>query len=418
MNRSRSGSGGGPRAGLFGHTGTALGGAQVVDAHLARVLSAEAQVEMLLLSEASSVDRIARMTDCDLGPVTERRPPYRFVPSRISFRNLPPYLVDLLVRHRRMTSGYSLFVCSTHEPPPVSYADRSVLYCHFPYGTHPRVPAKRDGDAGRFEAMKRHLHARLWDLRLDSYRTILANSRFTARWLERRWGRRATVLYPPVTAEPPRLEKSNTVVSVGRFSPDKEQDELIEAFRAFRRRTSDAWRLVLVGTSQASSEHRRYLASLRDRAGGLPVDFAVDVEREEMLQHLARAKLYWHGKGFGGEREPRDLEHFGISTVEAMRARCVPVVPDAGGQREIVCDGAGWRCGSRRELVEASVECVSEDGRRRSLSKAARERSLRFSRRAFDERLRELGVAGAPPSMSTLPRPQRWPSEAVRRGSG
>ena len=391
--RSASGAAG-PRAGVFVHTGKGLGGAQMVDAQLAQALSARFAVDMVLLEGAPSVDRIRRMTGCELDTVEQRRPTYRIVPPRPSVRNLPRYLTDLLIRHRRMTSRYDLFICSTHQAPPFSAADRSILYCHFPYGPHPKMDRTPGEDLGIRADVKSRLRAWLWDLRLDSYDTVLANSEFTANWIERRWGREAHVVYPPVTAEPPDAEKTDQVISIGRFSPDKRQDELIEAFRSFHRRAPGDWRLVLAGTCHPRHKFEPYLRKLRSRAGRLPVEFEIDIERDRLLHHLARAKLYWHGKGFGRDRRPRDREHFGISTVEAMRAGCVPVVPDEGGQKEIVSDDVGWRCDSHREVVEVSLEMARRKDLRRAMAETARERSFRYSKRAFEERLRELQIPG------------------------
>ena len=59
---------------------------------------------------------------------------------------------------------------------------------------------------------------------------------------------------------------------------------------------------------------------------------------KDILNEYKLAKIYWHASGFGEDLEthPEKAEHFGITTVEAMINGLVPIVIDAGGQKEIV----------------------------------------------------------------------------------
>ena len=60
---------------------------------------------------------------------------------------------------------------------------------------------------------------------------------------------------------------------------------------------------------------------------------------------LATSSLFWHATGYGEQarRHPERLEHFGITTPEAMLCGAVPLVVPAGGQVEIVTDGVNGR---------------------------------------------------------------------------
>ena len=60
-----------------------------------------------------------------------------------------------------------------------------------------------------------------------------------------------------------------------------------------------------------------------------------------MVALYAESSIYWHAGGYGEDDalEPHRLEHFGITTVEAMAAKCVPVVIGKGGQRELIRHG-------------------------------------------------------------------------------
>ena len=81
--------------------------------------------------------------------------------------------------------------------------------------------------------------------------------------------------------------------------------------------------------------------SLRKKTAGSKIEILTDSEFETLQTYYSKAKIYWHAAGFGEdlEKHPDRAEHFGMSTVEAMSAGCVPVVFAGGGQLEIVQSG-------------------------------------------------------------------------------
>jgi glycosyltransferase involved in cell wall biosynthesis len=113
------------------------------------------------------------------------------------------------------------------------------------------------------------------------------------------------------------------------------------------------------------------------------------------MRFLGEAKLFWHSRGLAGREEENlpawRMEHFGIATVEAMMAGCVPLVPASGGQTEIVEDRrSGFLCRDTDELVEHSVELAKDEELRERMSRMAAERSLSFRSEVFDRRFREV----------------------------
>jgi glycosyltransferase involved in cell wall biosynthesis len=108
---------------------------------------------------------------------------------------------------------------------------------------------------------------------------------------------------------------------------------------------------------------------------------------------MSEASIVWSATGWGEDENdaPWASEHFGMTTVEAMAAGCVPVVIDRAGQREIVRQGIdGFRWGNFRELTERTVEVVVDDGLRARLAASSVERAQLYSDAAFAERLDEL----------------------------
>jgi glycosyltransferase involved in cell wall biosynthesis len=230
---------------------------------------------------------------------------------------------------------------------------------------------------------------------LDSYDRLLANSRYTQRWIERLWHRSSDLLYPPVGMIP-RQDKAPIILSAGRFflpgtGHNKKQLEMVAAFRHLvERGGAGAWEYHLVGG--CAPEHRPYLDQIRAAAEGLPVIVHPDASGGELRDLYGRASIFWHAAGLGEdpERHPDRFEHFGITTVEAMSAGAVPVVIDGAGQVEIVDHGvSGYRFRGLDDLVAHTERLVADPAWRDTLSAAAERRARDFGWDAFVERVRD-----------------------------
>jgi glycosyltransferase involved in cell wall biosynthesis len=251
---------------------------------------------------------------------------------------------------------------------------------------------------GRFpflSASRRSLHY------LETYQDIVSISEFTQRWVRHRWGRESHVIYPPVALATGEGQKEPLILSVGRFFDEryghsKKQLELVRAFRRLVTRGLRGWELHLVGSCQPL--HAEYLARVRAEAQGLPVQLHIDASGTELKELYRRASIYWHAAGLGENerRHPERLEHFGISTVEAMGAGAVPIVIGKAGQTEIVRqDVNGYHFQSQDELVARTLLVARDPALRRRLAAAARQRATEFSTERFAARVRAL-VEGAP----------------------
>lgn len=167
---------------------------------------------------------------------------------------------------------------------------------------------------------------------------VIVNSNFTKQIVDQEYGIISEVLYPPVVPIVTKSAKEKLILSVGRFEPSlnaKKQDILIKAFREISAKLPD-WKLILAGGSSSEA----WLDTLRKEASNLPVEFAVNTSYENLSTLYSKATIYWHAAGFGIDEvnNPELTEHFGISTVEAISAGCIPLVVGKGGQTEIVTD--------------------------------------------------------------------------------
>lgn len=183
------------------------------------------------------------------------------------------------------------------------------------------------------------------NIKLMNWQHINVNSQFTQRVMEHSWKiQNPTVLYPLIEerAKEKTTQKGKNILGVGRFFTGlhaKRQDILIEIFKQFISqypKECAGWQLILAG----SAEDETYVELLKEKARDLPVQFAINISRAELDSWYQRARFFLHATGYGIDemKHPEQVEHFGITTVEALGAGVVPLVVGKGGQKEILTD--------------------------------------------------------------------------------
>jgi glycosyltransferase involved in cell wall biosynthesis len=230
---------------------------------------------------------------------------------------------------------------------------------------------------------------------LGGYDYILTISEFSSRWIRRYWGLDSTVVYPPVDlAALTPGPKRDLILMVGRFfagNHNKKQDLLVRTFRAAATSPLAGWELHLAGGFVPTTTNQAFLDQVRRAVAGDPaVQLHVDCEVDELRALYGASKLFWHATGFGESEldHPERFEHFGITTVEAMAAGCVPLSYAGGGQPEIIRTGAeGILWSTLDELIAESAALARDDERRTAMAEAARRQAREFDEEQFAERL-------------------------------
>lgn len=155
---------------------------------------------------------------------------------------------------------------------------------------------------------------------------ILANSKWSAGIIHKKYGSQVEVLYPPVAGDWPHVpveKKEPGFVCLGRISPEKRIERIIEILARVRALGHDVHLHVI---------------------GGLAGKYGDSIRR---LGETQGGWVYLEGRKAGQEK--KDLlaghtfaihacqgEAFGIAVAEMVKAGCIPFVPDEGGQVEIV----------------------------------------------------------------------------------
>lgn len=272
---------------------------------------------------------------------------------------------------------YDLFFFVSDGSIPWMFARKNLLHMQVPFTTV-------TGNIGN-------------RLKLISVSEVVCNSKFTKSVIDRQLGVNSQVLYPPVTATAKPGKKENTILSVARFSKSqtvKRQDILVQAFKQLVDSGVSDWKLVLLGSTHLK-EDQEFVAHLKKSSQGYPIEFLVNASFDELNKAYSTAKIFWHAAGYGIDetKQPEKVEHFGISTVEAMTAGCVPVVINKGGQKEIVeHEKSGYLFNTTDELVEYTKQLIANPKQIIGYSQAAQKRASVFSIESFRKHVRLMVV--------------------------
>lgn len=236
----------------------------------------------------------------------------------------------------------------------------------------------------------------LWGkIKLSSWNLAIYNSEFTKNYVDRDWSIKGKVIYPPVSTNLFKaLKKKKQIISVGRFFgylKDKKHKILIDVFKTLVDEYKlNEWSLHLVGAM--SDGDKEYVDSLKKQAQGYKIFIHPNLPFEDLKKLYGESSIYWHASGYG-ESDPKKMEHFGITIVEAMASGCVPAVVNSGGAKEIIESRVnGYLWNETWELQSFTLELMKDPKIRERMMTKAVKRAENFSKERFAENI--LGLAG------------------------
>lgn len=234
-------------------------------------------------------------------------------------------------------------------------------------------------------------------LKLWNWGSKNTNSAFTKKVVEKSWNTQINMVLNPTVSIPKRLpkKKEKIILNVGRFFTQlhaKRQDVLISAFKELRERhpsrTKD-WKLVLIG----QVEDEQYFAELQAQAKNLPVVFVPNASHQELREYYKKASVYWHATGYDIDEatHPEKVEHFGITTAEAMAHGVVPVVLGKGGQPEVLGSLAkelSWS--TKEQCIALTARLLKDTASLEEIRELVKQEAERFSHQVFTKKVKEL----------------------------
>lgn len=240
----------------------------------------------------------------------------------------------------------------------------------------------------------------LWKkIKSSSWSLIIYNSKFTKEHCEKFWKIKGEVIYPPVNTKIFKPgKKKYQILTVGRFFgylKDKKHGLMIDSFKKLHDNGKiKDWSFHLVGG--AGDGDKEYLKELEEKSKGYPILIHPNLPFEDLRNLYSESSIYWHAAGYG-ETDPANMEHFGITTVEAMSAGCVPVVINLGGQTEIIDDrisGILWN--TPEDMENQTMALIENKALISGLSKKAQEKSKDFSKEKFIYQINRIAKEYAP----------------------
>jgi glycosyltransferase involved in cell wall biosynthesis len=271
------------------------------------------------------------------------------------------------------SGNYDFFInnCMLEMVYPLS--NISELVCHFP-----------EREISRF-------------FHIDRYTHIIFNSQYTAEWIKKRWRLDPHVhIYPPVDMVTPLKPdtKDNIILSVSRFElgGNKQQLEMTRAFiklRSLYPEIMKTWKFVMVGGSTPTNPYLERIKSVLSLVPDNQIELKVNISAEELKKIYQKAKVFWHFCGYM-QTDPARIEHFGMTTVEAMQSGCVPVVFNGGGQKEIIeTQDSGFLFDDYEEMVAVTLDLLQNPSLISRISQNAYQRGKQFTKEIFKAKVKK-----------------------------
>ena len=163
---------------------------------------------------------------------------------------------------------------------------------------------------------------------------------------------------------------------------------MVHAFKQLKAETNTSYKFVIIGSRDTNflDYYNKIIMEIKDTdiqvLSGLPFN--------ELVSWYKKSKIFWHAKGYG-ETNPFAMEHFGMTTVEAMANGCVPVVINKAGQIEIVDESVnGYKWDNLEELLNKTKVVMDDKMLRYNMQLAAIEKSRNYLLPTFREKLEAI----------------------------
>lgn len=358
------------------------GGAEVYALKAAEILSKRNEVNLLTIINSSCVDDAKRVFD----KYNVKELPI----TKITFSHKKNRYFEILNRIllwrkiRSQVKGYDVFFNTSHNRLIGFRNIRNVHLIHFPMKTYESFLPKLLGKY--FNGLYK-----------KSYNLFISNSQFTQFHLKKIWDCDSKILNPPIemipVVEKDLKLKKKKICMVGRLISDKKILEVLRFYdgelknlEAFKN-----YEFVVVGNKDINELD--YYETLKMFEQDSRIRILADLPYAQLIDTYRTSEIFIHAKGFNEDENvnPILMEHFGMTTVEAMANGCIPVVINKAGQKEIVrndIDGFLWNDFTEMRICLEKI--VTDENKKEKLRENALKRFKDFSFSEFENKLFEI----------------------------
>ena len=372
------------KIGIYAPYLNTYGGGEKYICKIAEILSEKCNVEFVVF-EDPNIPELERRLNVHLSGINIKT---LKIPKLFNVPKLRFFAKVRLVS--KVSKSYDLFLNQESHTVIPAYSQRNIHLCQVP-------PIASNNFWMCFKEITKNL---FFDSHLKTYSMIMVYSHFVEKWVRKYYPqKRVEVLYPPIDTEQfYPLPKENIILSTGRFftgGHHKKQFEMIKVFKELYDENDvlKDWEYHLIGGMSINTGDQEYLKRCQEEARGYPIYFHINTSFEVLKALYGRTKIFWHATGLGEDeiKHPERMEHFGITTGEAMSAGCVPIVINKGGQPEIVrnmVDGFLWN--TTEELKEYTLKLINNENLWKEMSQRSIKRAQEFNMGKFKERAEQI----------------------------
>jgi glycosyltransferase involved in cell wall biosynthesis len=284
---------------------------------------------------------------------------------------------------KRIAHNYSMCFCTFNE---MDLGRRGIQYIHFPMFSVENRTARHlvnYPDSAARRILRKTTAALTGFSQAGTRRNLtLTNSQWTGRLIEQLWGIQPRVIYPPVLSiyrPKPWEERQDSFLCISRLVPEKNLEKAITIVERIRTQGYDMHLRIIAGTR--SGTNRNYydrIRKLQEDRTWLLIDH--DISREALSDLLTSYKYGLH---------VRENEQFGIGVAEMLLAGCLPFVPEAGGQAEIVAGNPFLTFDDESDAVQKILSVLKDKELQGQLRDSLTTNYPLFSERVFMEQIRE-----------------------------
>ena len=314
-------------------------------------LNARGGSERLALATIAALKEI---DDIDIDLTTFQKPDLNKIQKTcgkiglLALRSIKTVNIIRSIETVRLKKDYDLTINTHGDMLPFSQKsfskNNAITYCHFPLAKY-LIDVKNE-EYGRLlyglgcsniPDYRENLRSAR-NMYFDMMRTsnVFTNSEYSRKAIRKTFDIDSTVLSPPVDVDLFRKnvlfssnnKREDTILTISRFHPSKKIENAIRIAKLLKQ-NGIGRRMKIVGNlSPTMLGYYHYLKeTVQHQDLSDYIHFQVNVSFDRLLSLICEAKVYFH---------PLPGEPFGISTVEAMSAGLIPVVPDIGGHTEFV----------------------------------------------------------------------------------